>query len=336
MLSVIVAAYNVEPYIKRCLDSLVEQTIEDYEIIVVNDQSTDGTLNVIEAFAEKYDNIRIVDKKSNEGLSEARNSGIKIAKGKYCAFVDGDDFVEKDTYQCCCELAEKMYADEVVFESVCDKKNGEQVYMPVRSSKDVYSTEEEMKLYFKEKIGAKPKNPSDYEIGFSPWGRIYRLSVLRDNNIEFISERKYIYEDLVFAMRVAKYIRRAAILHRVFYHYCENENSLTRKVDLNRYYRVKTMCQYIQHLEIYKQYESDSDFLERYHRTILGFIRWSIMQLGSVDDKEHIKMIVQDELCTRVLQKYPIHKLPIKQRIFAFLLKHRCYVLLYCMVKFYR
>lgn len=335
MMSIIVAAYNVEQYIKRCLDSLVKQTMDSYEIIVVNDCSTDKTLDIVKSFADRYENIVIVDKKVNEGLSEARNSGLKAAQGKYVAFVDGDDYVENDTYQCCCELAEKTDADEIVFESFYEKNNGEQQYMPVSSSKIFYSTKEDMKLFFKEKIGAKPESSTDYQIGFAPWGRVYRLEILRNNDVNFISERQYIYEDLVFAMRVTPCIRKAAILNRAFYHYCENKNSLTMKIDVNRYYRVKTMNQYIQQMDIYKQYSSDCDFVERYHRTILGYIRLCLIQLCNSNEKKYMKKIVRDEMCKSVLKKYPICKLPVKQRIFAFLLKYHNVTLLYEIINIY-
>jgi glycosyltransferase involved in cell wall biosynthesis len=335
-LSIVVAAYNVAPYITRCLDSLAEQTIEDYEILVINDGSTDGTPELVKACAARYPHIVLIDKKENEGLSEARNTGLAAATGTYVAFVDGDDFVERDTYRSCWELAEATQADEVVFESVYDKSNGEQMYMPVRSSREIYATKEELELFFKEKIGAGPKNRTDYAIGFAPWGRMYRRSVLEDHAVRFVSEHICIYEDLMFALCAAPYIRKAAILHRAFYHYCENGASVTKKVDVDRYERVKAMCVQIEQMEIYQQYAADRDFINRYHRTILGYIRLSMMQLGRANETECMRKITRDALCRRVLQAYPIARLPLKQRVFAFLLKYRCNALLYALVKLYR
>ena len=99
--SVIVPVYNVEEYLERCLDSLVNQTLKDIEIIIVNDGSTDGSKEIIQKYLNKYKNIVYLEKE-NGGLSSARNYGIPYAKGEYIGFVDSDDYVELTMY-------EKMY-----------------------------------------------------------------------------------------------------------------------------------------------------------------------------------------------------------------------------------
>lgn len=92
-LSIVIPVYNVEKYIKKCLESCIcEHNIEDYEIIIVNDETPDNSLQIVEPFAKKYSNIRIISKK-NGGLSSARNAGLKIAEGEYIWFVDSDDYI---------------------------------------------------------------------------------------------------------------------------------------------------------------------------------------------------------------------------------------------------
>lgn len=98
MISVIVPSYNVEPYLARCVQSLVSQTYKDLEIILVNDGSADGTGELCDRLAEKDPRIRVIHKE-NGGLSDARNAGIAIAKGEFYSFIDGDDFIETDTYE---------------------------------------------------------------------------------------------------------------------------------------------------------------------------------------------------------------------------------------------
>jgi len=99
--SVIVPVYNVELYLEKCLDSLVNQTLKEIEIIVVNDGSPDNSQEIIDKYAKEYKNIKAY-KKKNGGLSDARNYGIKKASGEYIAFIDSDDYVRLDMY-------EKMY-----------------------------------------------------------------------------------------------------------------------------------------------------------------------------------------------------------------------------------
>ncbi|MBP3766208.1 MAG: glycosyltransferase [Bacilli bacterium] len=93
--SIVVPIYNVEGYLKKCLDSILNQTFVDYEIILVNDGSTDQSLSIIKEYMSKYPDIKLINQE-NKGLSEARNSGLKEARGNYVLFVDSDDFIDKD------------------------------------------------------------------------------------------------------------------------------------------------------------------------------------------------------------------------------------------------
>jgi len=337
MMSIIVAAYNVEKYIKRCLDSLIAQTLDDFEIIVVNDSSTDRTLMLVTSYMEENRNIVIIDKAINEGLSEARNSGLRLAKGKYVAFVDGDDFVEKETYQECCEFCEKYALDEAVFESTYDRSNKEKLYMQVDATRTIYSTPEERKLYFEEMVGSLPDSKSDYQIGYTPWGRIYRRNILLENGIYFVSERKLIYEDLLFALNATPHMKKIGILKKPFYHYCENISSLTTAVRPDRYDRVKQMYLYLKNTVPYRDMLFREDNVNlRFRRTMLSYIRLCIMQLAM--DKRHkdkIKHILTDDFCCEVLRDYPVMKLPAKQAVFAMLLKYKLYFGLQVILKLY-
>lgn len=91
--SIIVPVYNVEEYLVKCLDSLVNQTLKEIEIICINDGSTDNSLEILNTYAQKDSRITIIDKK-NEGVSAARNTGLNISKGEYIMFVDSDDYLE--------------------------------------------------------------------------------------------------------------------------------------------------------------------------------------------------------------------------------------------------
>ena len=107
--SFIIPAYNIEDYIGKCLDSILNQTWQDFEIIVVNDGSKDKTGEVLDSYATKDNRIKILHKE-NEGVSAARNDGIKMASGDYILFWDGDDFAEKET---CEELLQTMAENDV-------------------------------------------------------------------------------------------------------------------------------------------------------------------------------------------------------------------------------
>lgn len=98
LISVIVPIYNVEKYLEKCLKSIVNQSYNNLEIILVNDGSTDGCLDIIEKYKKLDDRIKVINKK-NGGLSDARNCGMKVANGDYVAFIDSDDFLELDMFE---------------------------------------------------------------------------------------------------------------------------------------------------------------------------------------------------------------------------------------------
>jgi glycosyltransferase involved in cell wall biosynthesis len=113
MISVIIPVYNVEPYLKKCLDSVINQEFKDYEVIIINDGSTDHSLDIIEEYAKKYDFIKMYSKE-NTGLSDTRNFGIKKAKGKYLAFLDADDYYDSKALKIMYEKLIKEDLDIVV------------------------------------------------------------------------------------------------------------------------------------------------------------------------------------------------------------------------------
>lgn len=114
--SVTLAAYNVEEFIKESLDCIVNQTLKDIEIICIDDGSTDNTLSILNEYAQKDNRITVITKPKNEGLAVARNESLALAKGKYIAFVDGDDLMDLDLFKKAYELAEKEKADMVMWD----------------------------------------------------------------------------------------------------------------------------------------------------------------------------------------------------------------------------
>ena len=326
--SIIVAAYNVENYICRCIRSLINQTYKNLEIIVVNDKSTDSTEEKCYCFQKKDKRIIIISKDINEGLSEARNSGLEFATGEYVTFVYGDDFIEAETVDACVKRMDDTNADGLVFGAQYDRKDGSIYKMPLISSFQEYTGKRGMKQYFKECIGSLPASHYDRDIGFTPWGRFYKNKIIKNNGLKFISERKIIYEDLMFFLTVTPYINKVTILNKPYYHYCENEYSLTKNCDIKRFNRVKNMYEYLKK-NYYNYLFKDTEINIRFKRTIISYIRLSVMQLAGNDNCiKTIKLICRDSMTREILDGYPFYKLPARQAVFAFLLKYNMAVLL--------
>lgn len=323
--SVIVAIYNIEEYLQRCVDSLANQTLKDLEIILVDDCSSDSSGALCDKLERIFPNkIKVIHKKKNEGLAEARNTGIQAATGKYIAFVDGDDYVEENTYETLFQIAELNSADSVIFGYYHDTENG-----MTEHRKDmvagVYEGKKVMEKAFPEIIGTLPGDNTDYAIGYAPWAQLLRRDALIDNHVRFTSERKLIYEDLMFALDFYPEAKKIVVIQDAFYHYCENAGSLTMSVKADRYDRIKQMYEHLKKTQQYnKLLFTDDKIWLRFRRTMLSYIRLCIMQLSS--DKKYrkkIEYIIEDDFCREIIDGYPVFLLPPKQAVFAVCLRYK-------------
>lgn len=210
ILSIIIPLYNTEQYILKCIESCVSQDIAsyEYEIIVVNDGSTDNGLNVVRKFASEYSNITVLSK-LNGGLSSARNYGLKHAKGDYIWFVDSDDWIEQNclkqlTTKICNEDADvvQIYADTFY--------QGEQRHrIPIKEINTI--------------SGSQFLREHQYEVCCPFY--VFRRTFLESNS--FIFAEGLLHEDLEFTPRVLYKAKKITNLPKVLYHVYRRENSIT-------------------------------------------------------------------------------------------------------------
>lgn len=212
-ISVIIPAYNVEKYINRCLESIISQTLKDIEIIVVNDGSTDSTLKKIAVFMEKDKRIKLINK-CNEGVSSARNEGIKKSKGNYIFYVDGDDFIKKTTLEELYNYAIRKDLD-VVTSDIYIYKN-EKI---INTMKDIEIKNEEI------------ISPKDYLVKFfnnegtyAVWNKLWKKELYIKNNIFFPENLSY-GEDGCTIPRLIINSKKIGKINKCFYYYCMNEES---------------------------------------------------------------------------------------------------------------
>lgn len=225
-LSIVVPVYNVENYLGECLESVFKQSFQDYEIICVNDGSTDNSLSILEKYKTKHNNIRIVNQ-TNHGLGYARNVGIEMASGDYVAFLDSDDFIHKDMFLDMVNCIEKNNADICISNPyIYEHNNG--VRYPYRKMLDFYRLS--LLGCFK---------AIDYPIVFSyiaAWDKIYKRSFLLKNNIRFPINR--IYEDALFTYQVLAYAKGVCAVKDCYYFYRKNSGiSITDKEKINDNYK---------------------------------------------------------------------------------------------------
>ena len=219
--SIIIPAYNVELYIKDCLDSILSQSLKDIEIVVVDDGSTDGTVQIVRDYALLWRNIRLISQK-NCGQSSARNRGLYVATGKYIVFIDSDDWLPSNS------VLDKMVkkisltkADYVQgsFEFVNGKKHSS------------YRVSQECEIYG---MSILEKTIKCQDLYTSPWAKIYRREFLLNNNLFFIEG--LVNEDTAHSIMIASKADKVALLPEVTYSSREREGSTSRK-DFQRMFK---------------------------------------------------------------------------------------------------
>lgn len=193
-LSVIMPVYNSEKFLKRSIESVLNQTFKDLELILVNDGSIDNSLSICKEY-EKKDNRVIVIDKQNEGAGPTRNKGIEIATGEYLAFPDSDDWLDLDCYKICIERLEKNNSDLLVFgvktHVYDDKKSLVTKVIEEKAGAIVYKTWQDCRRNWIDL-----RNSCDAD---APWNKIYKHSIIREFNIRYPDMRRM--QDGVFNMR---------------------------------------------------------------------------------------------------------------------------------------
>ena len=198
--SVIIPVYNAQDSIGKCIDSITSQTFNNFEVILVNDGSTDDTLFVLQKFEREYENIKLINKK-NEGVAITRNKAILEAKGKYIMFIDNDDFIDKDYIETFYNEIELRNADIIVggYRRVSEKKELFKVRL----------TDSEWDKY----------------IVISPWAKIYRRNFILENNLEFLN---YILgEDVYFNLAAYSKTKRVWCISYIGYNWFDNQESIS-------------------------------------------------------------------------------------------------------------
>lgn len=196
----------------ECLESVLFQTFKDFEVICINDGSTDHSLTILEQYARNDSRIKIIDQQ-NQGVSAARNAGLEIAQGKYVGFVDGDDTIENDFFEKLIDNAEKAKSDSVyskfsapqnfqVFPKIMDKTDWQSLVLPIFFKEDSLN---------------------------AIWNKIYRNEIIQKNNINFPVGTQH-GEDAQFNIEFLMKAQRISFLDYCGYHYREVEGSATRNI----------------------------------------------------------------------------------------------------------
>lgn len=280
--SIIVPIYNVEMYIGKCLETLVNQTLKDIEIILVNDGSKDGSAEIAKKYLKKYPEKIIYLEKENGGLSDSRNYGLPHAKGEYIAFLDSDDYVEENMYEEMYELAKKEDSDMVQCNFYWE--------YPDKNKKKIgelrqYSNKKEMLV--KTRVEA--------------WNKLIKREILEQNpEIKFPKGLRY--EDVEFTYKLVPYVEKVSILNNPFIHYIQRGNSIsnTQNERTKEIFDVlDNVIKYYKEKNLYEEYEEQLEYV--YVKTV--FCR-SLLRMVKIQDK-NIKSQLLKRTWENVNIKFP-------------------------------
>lgn len=322
LVSIIVPIFNSETNLTECINSLINQSLIDIEIILINDGSIDNSRKIIEKFSEIDNRIKIINKK-NEGVSATRNLGIKLARGKFVGFIDSDDYIN-------CKMYEKLYYKAIKqnaklsmckFSIINEKCNHDEKWN--FNYEDVKSAE----FILKNMIG--PDNESDFNKLVSLMGStcrcIYNKDVLVKNSIFFNEEITYA-EDLLFNIRYLTKINKVVLINEILYYYRDNENSLSRGYRNDLFIMIKKLTNEIE------RYLRDNNMILMDKRLNFAYFKYGIELMKNETKLVHsinnnrytnIKKIVKDGDFDKKIKAINIRKLGLKNKFMYLMFKYK-------------
>lgn len=336
--SLILPVYNVEKYVKRCVNSLLRQEYTDYEIILVDDGSTDSSGSICDKLADKNNNI-FAYHKENGGLSDARNYGMDRAKGNYILFIDSDDWVDEKLLISLHNHLNKSNVDILKFGfQKMQEGNYKNTFFSYFNI-GVYDRRQIEETILPYTIG--PKRLFCYEQNAckSVWSHVYSLNFLRENNIRFVSEREILNEDYLFNLHTLLYAKSLEVTHYILYYYDYREGSLSKRYITNEFERkLKLHREYKLLLErngLFERYETPyySECVDGFYACISNeCCCWNETSKYAV---QNIKKILNCKECEISLLKCKRSNMNLKGKIIYWLMRLKFAYLMYILYKIY-
>lgn len=315
--SIVIPVYNVEQYLDRCVQSVLSQTLQDFEIILVDDGSPDNCPAMCDAYAKSDNRITVVHK-ANAGLGMACNSGIEVAQGKYIAFLDSDDWVDTEMYQTMYDAAEKYSADMVFSGLKRVDETGKSSILSQPSQLFIASDQEAIHSIMLDMIANPPRVRMERNIAMSAKVVLYSNDLIKSNHIRFESERQYLSEDLIFNIDCLRAARTVALLPATYYNYFINTQSLSNTIRKDRFYKNIDLRE-----KMLQRYAPISPrLMERINRMTIGYCRNTIAAVcnaPNISYSEKIEILqgyVKHPIWKILRKDYPIHLMPLVHRIY--------------------
>lgn len=338
-ISIIVPVYNVEEYLNQCLDSLVNQTYQNLEIICINDGSADGSLEILKSYAQNDQRIMVINQE-NTGVAEARNRAIKVATGQFMMFADGDDWLELDACETLINIMDKECPDVIMYSYYREYENKTLTKDNIFSEDYIVFEEKECRNLHRRHagiIGDELRHPENADAICSLCTKMFVTKYIQDNDIKYIDNKIVgTNGDGLFNLFYYEYIKKAVFVNKHLYHYRKtNQNSIVTAYKKNFPERWNNM------FDIIERYINDkslsNDFTEGLdNRISLSIIGLGLNELSSKKSLylkyKEIKRILNSERYRKCVKKLQIAKMPIHWKVFFCASKHNIVIIVFGML----
>lgn len=320
MISVVIPIYNSQQYLKKCLDSVLNQSYRDLEVLCVDDGSTDYSLKIVEEYTLKDKRVKSFQNPFR-GVSAARNFGLERCHGDYVLFVDSDDWIDLDICGEALSLAERERADVVIWSYVREYPDHMKPRYILGNEQKIYENESLCTLYRRlyGLIGAELSQPENANTLVTVWGKLYRrdkIQAVRFTDLKYIGTS----EDTLFNIEVFQKIQKAVYIPKCAYHYRKNNSvSVTTKYNPHLYKQWENLYDKI---ECFIQDDADSHIYKEalYNRIALGVIplvlNVTASKSGIKKQNEEIRTALLSGRYKKAFAKLQIKWMPVHWKIF--------------------
>ena len=323
--SIIVPVYNTAQYLEACVASLLQQTLPDLEVILVDDGSTDGSGALCDDLAARDERVRVLHK-ANAGQGLARNDGLDTARGEYVLFIDSDDTIEPDSCEVLRQFMEENHLQLCSFGYIIEDRDGNEVTRPSLTT-HIYEGDEVRSRFVPHYFGDSPEDPALR--GVSSCMTAFRRDVIEEGHARFPSEREVLSEDTLFSLKVCYMVERAGVLARYLYHYYQNPSSFSHTYRPDRFDKTLKLCDLLRGEAV--SYHLEETVEVRIHMqlwvSLMECIRQEVRRTDTGRREIHrkVKEYCDHEATQEAAQYLRGHALGRTQKVFLFAVRHRWY-----------
>lgn len=335
LVTIVLPIYNVEKYLNKCVESVINQTYRNLEILMVDDGSPDGCARICDGWAKRDSRVRVIHKQ-NQGLGMARNTGIEHATGDYICFFDSDDYIREDTVEKTVKKILEQQADMAVFgySGVRDDGTILSTFVPAVGER-TYRGASVRESFLPDFIAPDYRQKRPRALYMSAWIAMYSMAVIRRSGWRFVSEREIIAEDVYSLVDFVQHVDAVTVIPEAFYFYRINEQSLSRSYRPDRYQKIRYFYQ--ETMKLCGRIGYNEDVLHRVSKPYLAFTLAALKQEAASDRPIHqrfgaVKEIIDDEIIQQVLRQNRRDVVSWTRWLIFFFMRHKWYGLTYLLL----